>query len=108
MAERPIMDLNDVLDLESAGSLLDALTGLEGEAQPPDGPRARVAVDFTFRLPPAILDEIRDMARSRGCTVNAMMAGLVDLGLQAQGREGIAARHPEYVAYLQRGRRGAS
>ena len=108
MAERAMMDLKDVLDLESAGSLLDALTGLEGEAQPQDGQKAPVAVDFTFRLPPAILDEIRDMARSRGCTVNAMMAGLVDLGLQAQGRAGIAARHPEYVAYLQRGRRGAT
>lgn len=108
MAEPPIIDLKAVLDLESAVSLLDALTGLEGGAKPPDKRSAPVAVDFTFRLPPGILDEIRDMARNRGCTVNAMMAGLVDLGLQARGRPGIADRHPEYVAYLQRGRRGAS
>lgn len=108
MAERPIMDLKDVLDLESAVSLLDSLAGLEGDARLPHEQSASVAVDFTFRLPPAILDEIRDMARNRGCTVNAMMAGLVDLGLQARGRAGIAARHPEYVAYLQRGRRGTS
>lgn len=108
MAERTAIDLTDLLDLESTGSLLDGLSGRQGGAKPADGSTAPVAVDFTFRLPPAILNEIRDMARNRGCTVNAMMAGLVDLGLQARGRQSIAARHPEYVAYLRRGRRGAS
>ncbi len=108
MAKRNLMDLGDMLDLKPAGTLLDEL-GERGASAPSDsGSQVRIAVDFTFRLPPAILDEIRDMAREQGVTVNAMMAGLVDLGLQARGRPGIAARHPEYIAYLHRGRRGAA
>lgn len=108
MADRAFVDIDDVLDLGSAATLLDAVTSPPDQTMRADGKNVRVAVDFTFRLPPAVLDEIREMARHRGCTVNTMMAGLVDLGLQARGRPGIAERHPEYVAYLQRGRRGAA
>lgn len=108
MVEKTATDLSDVLDLRVTDSLLDTMAASPDAAVLMDAGQARIVVDFTFRLPPAVLDEIRDMARDRGCTVNAMMAGLVDLGLQARGRPGIAARHPEYVAYLQRGRRGVS
>ncbi|MBE7733262.1 hypothetical protein [Devosia faecipullorum] len=107
MADRSLLDIDDMLDLGSSSALLDAVIRPIQHTDPADGNNVRIVVDFTFRLPPAVLDEIREMARNQGCTVNAMMAGLVDLGLQARGRPGIAARHPEYVAYLQRGRRGA-
>lgn len=108
MAKRTATELWDVLDLGVTGSLIDTMATSPDAAVLVDAGQARIVVDFTFRLPPTVLNEIRDMARDRGCTVNAMMAGLVDLGLQARGRPGIAARHPEYVAYLRRGRRGAS
>lgn len=108
MAKKGIQGLGDMLDLKPTGTLLDELGEREASAPSDSGSQARIAVDFTFRLPPAILDEIRDMAREQGVTVNAMMAGLVDLGLQARGRPGIATRHPDYIAYLRRGRRGAA
>lgn len=106
MAERKGQALGDVLDLGPVRSLLDELAEIEDATG--QNKKDRSAVDFTFRVPPGLMDEVRDMARERGCTVNAMMAGLVDLGLQSLGRPGIAARHPDYVAYLRRGRRGVA
>lgn len=108
MAKRGEQDLGDMLDLKQTGTLLDALGGKIDPAASEGKAEARIAVDFTFRLPPGVLDEVREMARERGCTVNAMMASLVDLGLQALGRPGIAAEYAEYIAYLRRGRRGAA
>lgn len=108
MAERKGQSLGDMLDLGPVRSLLDELAGIEDATGQNKKDRSAVATDFTFRVPPDLLDEVRDMARERRCTVNAMMAGLVDLGLQSLGRPGIAARHPDYVAYLRRGRRGAA
>ncbi len=107
MTERKGDDLGDMLDLGHVRSLLDELAGI-GDATGRRKDRSAGVADFTFRVPPDLLNEVRDMARDRGCTANAMMAGLVDLGLQSLGRPGIVTRHPDYVAYLRRGRRGAS
>ena len=108
MAKRGDPDLGDALDFKTAGTLLDELGDKDGQAPTKSKRKARIAVDFTFRLPPGILEEVREMARERGCTVNAMMASLVDLGLRELGRPGIAADYADYIAYLRRGRRGAA
>lgn len=109
MAKRWAQDLGEMLEQEAPVPLLDHLTGRtdpDGLAEHKTSP---TVVDFTFRLPPTILNEIREMAREQGCTVNAMMAGLVDLGLKELGRPAITADdHAEYIAYLRRGRRDAA
>jgi hypothetical protein len=62
-------------------------------------------VDFTFRIPRALLNEAKALARERGCSTNAAFAALVDIGLRARGRSGIKRLAPSYIAYLRRGRR---
>ena len=61
-------------------------------------------VDFTFRIPKALLNEANTLARELGCSTNAAFAGLVDIGLRNRGRPGIKRLAPGYLAYLRRGR----
>lgn len=80
-----------------ATDLLEAIQGA-GNALPSS------VVDFTFRLPRELLDELNALAREHRCTTNALVAALVDVGLRGRGRQGIAERFPDYVRYLRRGR----
>ena len=105
MTDRNNRQSNINLGLEPTRYLLNELNPRLPPDRPSDG--ATVVADFTFRLPVGLLNEIRDMARAKGCTVNAMMAGLIDYGLISEGRVGILEGHPDYVRYLQRGKRGA-
>ena len=86
-------------EMAEAVPLLRAITAAEHTLEPP------VVVDFTFRLPAALLEEIKTMAREENLSANAMVAGLVDIGLRQRGRQGIAERYPDYVSYLTRRRK---
>jgi len=61
-------------------------------------------VDFTFRIPPELHEEVRTMAAEMGTSANAVFAGLVDIGLKARGRRSISQLAPGYLEYLKRGR----
>lgn len=93
-------DLHDVAgfddDIAAEGDLLSEVSmPLHGNEE---------IVDFTFRIPKALLDEAKTLARELGCSTNAVFAGLVDIGLRKRGRPGIKRLAPGYLAYLRRGR----
>jgi hypothetical protein len=89
----------------SEEALLEVLRRPPGRVDLGQSSIALQVSDFTFRLPSSVLEVVREMARGEGLTMNAMMACLVDIGLQSRGRSGIPTEHPAYVAYLRRASR---
>jgi hypothetical protein len=85
-------------ETESDQALLSAVKAEEDKPEP-------IVIDFTFRLPRALLEEIKAMAREESLSANAMIAGLVDIGMRQRGRQAIAGRYPDYVSYLRRDRK---
>jgi hypothetical protein len=96
-----IFDLHDVAGFGDDGEPEDDLLSEVSAPLPDDDD----IVDFSFRIPRALLNEAKALARERGCSTNAAFAGLVDIGLRARGRAGIMRLAPGYAAYLRRGRR---
>lgn len=86
-------------------AVLPELLDIEETTDPFDQPNdsrksAGDIVDFTFRLPKGLLDEIKALGATEGRSANAMVAALVNDGLKKRGRAGIAGRYPAYLDYL--------
>ncbi len=96
--------MNSIKTALEQGWTIDALprslqAQLDAVAPAPDD---RGLHRLTLRLPKAVVRELRDLAQSRGSSVNEFVATLIDEGLVREGRPSIAEVAPWFAGYLRR------
>ena len=68
----------------------------------PSPEHSQVAREVRIRLPRAVVSELKRMADVDGTTMNALIAGYIDLGLTSAGRPGVFELASWFKGYLRR------
>lgn len=68
----------------------------------PSSQHSQAAREVRIRLPRAVVSELKRMADGDGTTMNALIAGYIDLGLTSDGRPGVFELASWFKDYLRR------